>query len=55
MRAECPPMTNQLAKAVADFATPKREPDPEPHGKNPAPVAPWRLGGLAAARREPHP
>jgi hypothetical protein len=41
---------NQLAKAVVDFATGQREPDPEPPAKNPAAVALGRLGGLAGGK-----
>ena len=41
---------NQLAKAVVDFATRQREPDPEPRAKNPAAVALGRLGGLAGGK-----
>jgi hypothetical protein len=41
---------NQLAKAVVDFATGQREPDPEPKPKNPAAVALGRLGGLAGGK-----
>ena len=41
---------NQLAKAVVDFATRQREPDPEPRPKNPAAVALGRLGGLAGGK-----
>lgn len=41
---------NQIAKAVADFATRQREPDPEPRPKNPAAVALGRLGGLAGGK-----
>jgi hypothetical protein len=41
---------NQLAKAVVDFATRQREPDPEPRPKNAAAVELGRLGGLAGGR-----
>lgn len=41
---------NQRAKAVVDFATGQREPDPEPPAKNPAAVALGRLGGLAGGK-----
>jgi hypothetical protein len=36
---------NQLAKAVVDFATGQREPDPTPRVKNPAAVELGRMGG----------
>jgi hypothetical protein len=36
---------NQLAKAVVDFATGQREPDPPARVKNPAAVELGRLGG----------
>lgn len=36
---------NQLAKAVVDFATGQREPDPPAREKNPAAVELGRLGG----------
>jgi len=36
---------NQLAKAVVDFATGQREPDPPARVKNPAAVELGRIGG----------
>ena len=36
---------NQLAKAVVDFATGEREPDPSAPVKNPAAVELGRMGG----------
>ena len=36
---------NQLAKAVVDFATGQREPDPAARVKNPAAVELGRIGG----------
>ena len=41
---------NQLAKAVVDFATRQREPDPEPRQKNPAAVELGRMGGLKGGK-----
>ena len=43
---------NQLAKAVVDFATGQREPDPPARVKNPAAVELGRIGGkIGGARR----
>lgn len=44
-RSRMPRDPNQLAKAVVDFATGQREPDPEPRQKNPAAVELGRMGG----------
>jgi hypothetical protein len=41
---------NQLAKAVVDFATGQREPDPEPRAKDPAAVELGRRGGLIGGK-----
>ena len=41
---------NQRAKAVVDFATGQREPDPEPRVKNPAAVELGRMGGLVGGK-----
>ena len=41
---------NQRAKAVVDFATGQREPDPEPKAKNPAAVELGRMGGLVGGK-----
>lgn len=41
---------NQLAKAVVDFATGQREPDPPRPAKDPAAVALGRKGGLKGGR-----
>ena len=41
---------NQLAKAVVDFATGEREPDPPTPAKNPAAVELGRMGGLIGGR-----
>ena len=41
---------NQRAKAVVDFATGQREPDPEPRQKNPAAVELGRMGGLVGGK-----
>ena len=41
---------NQRAKAVVDFATGQREPDPPARAKNPAAVELGRLGGLAGGK-----
>lgn len=41
---------NQLAKAVVDFATGQREPDPEPPAKNPAAVERGRMGGIKGGK-----
>ncbi len=42
---------NQLAKAVVDFATRQREPDPPGPVKNPAAVELGRLGGQIGGKR----
>lgn len=49
-RSRMPRDPNQLAKAVVDFATRQREPDPAPKPKNPAAVELGRLGGLAGGK-----
>jgi len=41
---------NQLAKAVVDFATRQREPDPETPAKDPAAVELGRKGGLIGGK-----
>lgn len=41
---------NQLAKAVVDFATGQREPDPPARPKDPAAVALGRKGGLKGGK-----
>ena len=41
---------NQLAKAVVDFATGEREPDPPTPAKNPAAVELGRMGGLIGGK-----
>jgi hypothetical protein len=41
---------NQLAKAVVDFATGQREPDPPRPAKDPAAVALGRKGGLKGGK-----
>ena len=41
---------NQLAKAVVDFATGQREPDPPRPVKDPAAVALGRKGGLVGGK-----
>jgi hypothetical protein len=41
---------NQLAKAVVDFATGQREPDPPAHEKDPAAVSLGRKGGLIGGK-----
>jgi hypothetical protein len=41
---------NMRAKAVVDFATGQREPDPEPRPKNPAAVELGRMGGLVGGK-----
>ena len=41
---------NQLAKAVVDFATGQREPDPPAPAKDPAAVALGRKGGLVGGK-----
>jgi hypothetical protein len=42
---------NQLAKAVVDFATGQREPDPPAREKNAAAVELGRLGGKIGGKR----
>ncbi len=49
-RSRMPRDPNQLAKAVVDFATRQREPDPEPAAKNPAAVELGRMGGLVGGK-----
>jgi hypothetical protein len=44
-RSRMPRDPNQLAKAVVDFATGQREPDPPAPVKNPAAVELGRIGG----------
>lgn len=44
-RSRMPRDPNQLAKAVVDFATGQREPDPPARVKNPAAVELGRIGG----------
>jgi hypothetical protein len=44
-RSRMPRDPNQLAKAVVDFATGEREPDPPTPAKNPAAVELGRMGG----------
>ena len=41
---------NQLAKAVVDFATGQREPDPAPRIKDPAAVELGRRGGIVGGK-----
>ena len=41
---------NQLAKAVVDFATGQREPDPPAKVKNPAAVELGRIGGTIGGK-----
>jgi hypothetical protein len=41
---------NQLAKAVVDFATGQRKPDPPRPAKDPAAVALGRKGGLVGGK-----
>ncbi len=41
---------NQRAKAVVDFATGQREPDPAPRVKDPAAVELGRRGGLIGGK-----
>ena len=50
MRSRMPRDTNQLAKAVVDFATGQREPDPPARVKNPAAVALGRIGGKVGGK-----
>ena len=49
-RSRMPRDPNQLAKAVVDFATGKREPDLPAPEKNPAAVALGRLGGIKGGK-----
>jgi len=44
-RSRMPRDPNQLAKAIVDFATGQREPDPPAPVKNPAAVELGRIGG----------
>jgi hypothetical protein len=51
-RSRMPRDPNQLAKAVVDFATGQREPDPPARVKDPAAVELGRKGGqIGGARR----
>lgn len=49
-RSRMPRDPNQLAKAVVDFATGQREPDPAPPAKDPAAVELGRRGGLIGGK-----
>jgi len=49
-RSRMPRDPNQLAKAVVDFATGQREPDPPRPAKDPAAVALGRKGGLVGGK-----
>jgi hypothetical protein len=49
-RSRMPRDPNQLAKAVVDFATGEREPDPPVPAKNPAAVELGRRGGLIGGK-----
>ncbi|MFI5259465.1 MAG: histone H1 [Candidatus Limnocylindrales bacterium] len=49
-RSRMPRDPNQLAKAVVDFATGEREPDPPQPTKDPAAVALGRKGGIIGGR-----
>ncbi len=49
-RARMPRDPNQLAKAVVDFATGQREPDPPRPEKDPAAVSLGRRGGLKGGK-----
>ena len=49
-RSRMPRDPNQLAKAVVDFATRQREPDPPAPEKNPAAVELGRKGGLVGGK-----
>jgi hypothetical protein len=49
-RSRMPRDPNQLAKAVVDFATGQREPDPPARQKNAAAVELGRLGGLIGGK-----
>ncbi|MEO8625978.1 MAG: histone H1 [Candidatus Limnocylindrales bacterium] len=50
-RSRMPRDPNQLAKAVVDFATGQREPDPTPPVKNAAAVELGRMGGKIGGKR----
>jgi len=50
-RSRMPRDPNQLAKAVVDFATGQREPEPPARPKNAAAVELGRLGGRIGGRR----
>jgi hypothetical protein len=50
-RSRMPRDPNQRAKAVVDFATGQREPDPPARVKDPAAVALGRKGGLIGGKR----
>ncbi len=49
-RSRMPRDPNQLAKAVVDFATGQREPDPPRPAKDPAAVELGRRGGLIGGK-----
>ncbi len=49
-RSRMPRDPNQLAKAVVDFATGQREPDPPARPKDPAAVSLGRRGGLIGGK-----
>lgn len=49
-RSRMPRDPNQLAKAVVEFATRQREPDPELPAKDPAAVSLGRRGGLVGGK-----
>lgn len=49
-RSRMPRDPNQLAKAVVEFATGQREPDPEPPAKDPLAVELGRRGGLKGGK-----
>jgi hypothetical protein len=50
-RSRMPRDPNQLAKAVVDFATGQREPDPPARAKNPAAVELGRMGGKIGGKK----
>ena len=50
-RSRMPRDPNQRAKAVVDFATGQREPDPPAPVKDPAAVSLGRKGGLIGGKR----
>ncbi len=50
-RSRMPRDPNQLAKAVVDFATGQREPDPPAREKNAAAVELGRIGGKIGGKR----